>query len=172
MRWTNNLHVDVDSIWNCRSFFTGLTWLNRLRIRVPSLRTRHVSSWGIHGSHWIGGTPTEYLSTASVRVDLSSSYVSNHRTYVRNRKLISLKWSHKIQQQPMNLSNTHKPAHRNRIKQSVVLGMVVTSLCTNTHCRSGVKLRSWERRLVCWYSFNYDWHESVVCSANFWALSI
>jgi hypothetical protein len=56
-------------------------------MRVPSLRTRHVSSCGIHGNHWIGGTPTEYLSTASVRVDCSSSYVSNQRTYTAEYQL-------------------------------------------------------------------------------------
>jgi len=27
-------------------------------------------------------------------------------------------------------------------------------------------------KLVCWYSFNYDWYESVVCSADLWTLSI
>jgi len=26
--------------------------------------------------------------------------------------------------------------------------------------------------LVCWYSFNCDWYESVVCSADFWTLSV
>jgi len=36
-----------------------------------------------HGNHCTGGTPTQYLSTASASVDLSSSYVSNHRTLAR-----------------------------------------------------------------------------------------
>lgn len=72
------------------TLFNGLTWLNRLRMRVPSLRTIHVSSCGIHGNHWIGGTPTEYLSTASVRVDWSSSYVSSQRTYTAHRKVFTV----------------------------------------------------------------------------------
>jgi hypothetical protein len=129
-------------IWNCTSLFTSLTWLSRLRIRVPSLRTRHVSSWGIHGSHWIGGTPTEYLSTASVRVDLSSSYVSSQRTYVTQRKLISLTIVMQDKQQAENLHYKQQTSN----ETICLLSMAITSPCTNTHCYSRVKLRPWQNR--------------------------
>ncbi len=36
-----------------------------------------------HGNHCTGGIPTQYLSTASASVELSSSYVSSHSTWAR-----------------------------------------------------------------------------------------
>lgn len=47
---------------------------------MPSEPTRQVKSCGIHANHWMGGTPMQYLSTASARVFLSSK-LSNHNTY-------------------------------------------------------------------------------------------
>lgn len=64
-----------------------LTWLIRLSRGLPSDPTKQVRSCGIHANHWMGGTPMQYLSTASARVFLSSK-LSNHNTFrqIKNTK--------------------------------------------------------------------------------------
>lgn len=57
-----------------------VTWLIRLSRGLPSDPTRQVRSCGIHANHWMGGTPMQYLSTASASVFLSSK-LSSHNTY-------------------------------------------------------------------------------------------
>lgn len=61
------------------------TWLMRLRRGLPSEPTRQVRSWGIQASHWIGGTPMQYLSTASASVFLSSK-LNSHNTWKKKKK--------------------------------------------------------------------------------------
>jgi len=56
----------------------GLTWLIKLSRGLPSEPTRQVRSCGIHANHWMGGTPMQYLSTASARVFLSSKLRSHN----------------------------------------------------------------------------------------------
>lgn len=63
----------------------SLTWLIRLSRGLPSEPTRQVRSCGIHANHWMGGTPMQYLSTASARVFLSSK-LRSHNTYRQRGK--------------------------------------------------------------------------------------
>lgn len=70
----------IYSLLRDRQFCKGLTWLIRLSRGLPSEPTRQVKSCGIHANHWMGGTPMQYLSTASARVFLSSK-LSSHNTY-------------------------------------------------------------------------------------------
>lgn len=52
----------------------------RFKSSFPSEPTKQVSSCGIQASHWMGGTPMQYLSTASAKVFLSSSKLKSHST--------------------------------------------------------------------------------------------
>ena len=55
----------------------------------------NVAARSHHGNHWMGGTPTQYLSTALASVSLSSSYVSSHSTFAKYfRDLPSFWWRH------------------------------------------------------------------------------
>lgn len=74
------------SLWHDYDFFMT---------ELPNMKTHH-------GSHCIGGTPTQYLSTASASDDFSSSYVRSHRTLARYlRDLLSFWWRHAWRKQVM-----------------------------------------------------------------------
>lgn len=75
-RFVINLYLAM--LWE-RDICEGRTWLIRLSRGLPSEPTKQVSSCGIHANHWMGGTPMQYLSTASARVFLSSK-LSSHNT--------------------------------------------------------------------------------------------
>lgn len=72
-----------------------VTWLWFFMTELPNMKTHH-------GSHCMGGTPTQYLSTASASDDFSSSYVRSHRTLARYlRDLLSFWWRHAWRKQVM-----------------------------------------------------------------------
>lgn len=74
------------SLWHDYDFFMT---------ELPNMKTNH-------GSHCMGGTPTQYLSTASASDDFSSSYVRSHRTLARYlRDLLSFWWRHAWRKQVM-----------------------------------------------------------------------
>ena len=73
-------HAHTDRRTDTHTHTDTHTWLMRLSRGLPSDPTRQVSSCGIHANHWMGGTPMQYLSTASANVFLSSK-LRSHRTW-------------------------------------------------------------------------------------------